>query len=193
MTRRILGVDPGLRTTGYGLVASTGGRLRLIEGGVIEPDPALPLEQRLVQLHAAMSEIVAALRPDCMVVEELWTSYKNPSTAVLMGHARGVIVLAAGDRGVSVHHLAHTRVKRALAGSGAASKGQVKAIVVKLLDLARAPEPDDVSDALALAIAFANVEAQNDRFAAAGIVLAPQRPRAPRLPGSGRRAGLRGA
>jgi len=177
MIRRILGVDPGLRTTGYGLVACDGASVRLIEAGVVQPDPALPLERRLAQLHAAMSEIVTGLRPDCMVIEELWTSYKNPPTAVLMGHARGVIALAAGNAGIGVHHLAHALVKRALAGSGAARKAQVKAMVVHLLGLAQAPEPDDVSDALALAIAFANIERQRDRFSAAGVVLAARRSR----------------
>jgi len=184
MTRRILGVDPGLRTTGYGLVACDGTRLRLIEAGVVQPDPALPLERRLAELHVAMTAIVADLRPECLVIEELWTSYKHPPTAVLMGHARGVIALAAGSGGIPVHHLAHAFVKKALAGSGAARKGQVKAMVVQLLGLAHAPEPDDVSDALALAIAFANVERQRDRFAAAGVALPKRRSRLPALPAS---------
>jgi len=177
MIRRILGVDPGLRTTGYGLVACDGTRMRLIEAGVVQPDPALPLERRLAQLHDAMTGILHGLRPDCMVIEELWTSYKHPPTAVLMGHARGVIALAAGSGGIAVHHLAHALVKRALAGSGAARKAQVKAMVVQLLGLAHAPEPDDVSDALALAIAFANVDAQRERFAAAGVALPKRRSR----------------
>lgn len=174
MPRRILGVDPGLRTTGYGVIECTGDRYRLIEGGVLQPRTSLPLEQRLAQLHAAMVEVVRSTRPDCMVIEELWTAYKNPPTAVLMGHARGVIALAAGSNGVAVHHLAHTVVKRALAGSGAARKAQVSAMVVQLLGLSAPPRPDDVSDALALAIAYANVEAQRNRFAQAGVVL-PQR------------------
>jgi len=182
MTRRILGVDPGLRTTGYGLVACDGARLRLIEAGVVQPDPTLPLERRLAELHAAMTAVVSDLRPDCLVIEELWTSYKHPPTAVLMGHARGVIALTAGSSGIAVHHLAHAFVKRALVGSGAARKAQVKAMVVQLLGLAHAPEPDDVSDALALAIAFANVEGQRDRFAAAGATLSRRRARPGALP-----------
>ena len=181
MIRRILGVDPGLRTTGYGLVACEGSTLRLVEAGVVQPDPALPLERRLAELHAAMTEIVATLAPDCMVIEELWTSYKHPPTAVLMGHARGVIALAAGSSGIAVHHLAHSLVKRALAGSGAARKAQVKAMVVRLLDLRESPEPDDISDALALAIAFADVDAKRTRFAAAGVTLPQRRSRPPSL------------
>jgi crossover junction endodeoxyribonuclease RuvC len=175
--RRILGVDPGLRTTGYGVIECDGSRFRLVEGGVLEPDAALPLEARLTQLHAAMVEVVVATRPDCMVVEELWTSYKNPTTAVLMGHARGVIALAAGAHGVTMEHLAHSLVKRALAGSGAAPKAQVSGMVVQLLGLRAAPQPPDVSDALALAIAFANIDAQRARFAQAGVTIVPRRPR----------------
>jgi crossover junction endodeoxyribonuclease RuvC len=179
--RRILGVDPGLRTTGYGVVEVRDGALRLIEGGVLQPNPKDTLAQRLTQLHGAIVEVVRATRPDCMVVEELWTAYEHPQTAVLMGHARGVLVLAAGASGIPVHDLAHAAVKRALAGSGSATKSQVKGMVVQLLGLAAPPRPDDVSDALALAIAFANVEAQRDRFAELGVVMPQRRSRASRL------------
>lgn len=137
---------------------------------MLQPDPARALEQRLVQLHDGLVEVVRATRPDCMVIEELWTAYEHPQTAVLMGHARGVIALAAGAHGIAVHHLAHTIVKRALTGSGSARKAQVKGMVVRLLGLAAPPEPDDVSDALALAIAFA--------FRSEGA--APLAPRPPR-------------
>ncbi len=169
--RRILGVDPGLRTTGYGVVEADGGALRLVEGGVLQPNPKEPLERRLLQLHDAMTEVVRATRPHCMVVEELWTAYEHPQTAVLMGHARGVIALVAGAHGVPLHDLAHASVKRALTGNGSAAKSQVKGMVVQLLGLAAPPQPDDVSDALALAIAFAF------RFEGA----APLAPRPPRL------------
>ena len=152
---RVLGVDPGLRITGYGIIEVTAGRARLLEAGVISPNPRAALEARLAELHAAMGEIVHALRPDCMVVEELWTAYKNPSTAVLMGHARGVLCLVGGENGIAVHTLAHTLVKRALVGNGGARKEQVKKMVVQLLGLRKLPQPDDVSDALALAVAYA--------------------------------------
>jgi crossover junction endodeoxyribonuclease RuvC len=175
--RRILGVDPGLRITGYGVIDCSAGRCRLVEGGVLEPSPDLPLERRLAQLHAAMVEVVVSTRPDCMVVEELWTSYKNPTTAVLMGHARGVIALAAGANGVTMEHLAHSLVKRALAGSGAARKAQLSGMVVELLGLSERPQPSDVSDALALAIAYANIDAQRARFARAGVDLSARRSR----------------
>ena len=152
---RVLGVDPGLRTTGYGVVERAGSAFRLIEGGVLRPRAALSLEQRLTQLHDAMLEIVRATQPSCMVVEELWTAPRHPPTAVLMGHARGVIALAAGRCEVAFEQLSHVTVKRALTGNGAASKAQVKAMVCARLGLREAPEPDDVSDALALALVYA--------------------------------------
>ncbi len=152
---RVLGVDPGLRTTGYGIVDAEGGVFRLIEGGVLEPKTTLSLEARLAQLHAAMLEVVRAVRPDYMVVEELWSAPKHPSTAVLMGHARGVIALAAGLCAVTFEELSHVTVKRALTGNGAARKDQVKAMVCVQLGLSIAPKPDDISDAIALALVFA--------------------------------------
>lgn len=152
---RLLGVDPGLRTTGYGVIETGRRGMALVEAGVIEPDTRLPLEGRLAQLHDAMHEIVASVRPDVVVVEELWTAYRNPTTAVLMGHARGVLYLAAAQHQVEVRQLAHSLVKRALVGSGAARKEQVNAMVTQLLGLSTRPDPEDVSDALALAIAWA--------------------------------------
>lgn len=151
---RVLGVDPGLRTTGYGVVEGDGATFRLIEGGVLRPQPALSLDRRLAQLHDAIVEVVRATQPECMVVEELWSAPKHPPTAVLMGHARGVIALAAGRCAIAFEELPHATVKRALTGHGGASKAQVKAMVVARLGLAVAPEPDDVSDALALALVF---------------------------------------
>ncbi len=169
---RFLGVDPGLRVTGYGAIERTLAGVRLIEAGTIAPDAGAPLERRLGELHAELRAVLAATRPDVMVIEELWTAYKNPTTAVLMGHARGVLCLAAHDAGVPVRHLAHSHVKRVLTGSGAARKDQVQRMVVQQLCLLKAPEPNDVSDALALALALANIERTEMRFAALGIALA---------------------
>jgi crossover junction endodeoxyribonuclease RuvC len=152
---RVLGVDPGLRTTGYGAIDIVGSSFRLVEGGVLRPAPAASLEARLLQLHDAMLDVVRATAPDCMVVEELWSAPKHPPTAVLMGHARGVIALAAGRASVAFHELSHVSVKQALTGHGAARKAQVKAMVCVHLGLRDAPDPDDVSDALALALVYA--------------------------------------
>jgi crossover junction endodeoxyribonuclease RuvC len=153
---RILGVDPALRTTGYGLIDCSGRNVRLVEAGVVTPDTGGTLERRLEQLHAAVLEILQQTQPAAVVIEELYTTYKNPKTAILMGHARGVLCLASAQAGVAVHTLGHARVKRALVGSGSARKEQVGAMVRQLLGLRSLPRPHDVSDALALALAYYN-------------------------------------
>jgi crossover junction endodeoxyribonuclease RuvC len=156
VTQRVLGVDPGLRTTGYGVIEFASGRSRLIEAGVVTPKTNGSLEARLRELHEGICAVVASTQPTVMVIEELYTTYKNPLTAIMMGHARGVLCLAGAQHNVPVHTLAHSLVKRALIGSGAARKDQVNQMVTQLLGLRRRPEPNDVSDALALALAFCN-------------------------------------
>ncbi len=156
MTHRVLGIDPGLRTTGYGVIEFGAGRARLVEAGVVTPNVKGTLEQRLHELHEGITAVVASTLPSVMVIEELYSTYKNPLTAIMMGHARGVLCLAGAQYNVPVHTLAHSLVKRALIGSGAARKDQVNQMVTQLLGLRRRPEPNDVSDALALALAFCN-------------------------------------
>ena len=156
MTRRVLGIDPGLRTTGYGVIEFGAGRARLVEAGVVTPNVKGSLEHRLRELHEGISAVVASTLPSAMVIEELYSTYKNPLTAIMMGHARGVLCLAGAQYNVPVHTLAHSLVKRALIGSGAARKDQVNQMVTQLLGLRRRPEPNDVTDALALALAFCN-------------------------------------
>jgi crossover junction endodeoxyribonuclease RuvC len=166
---RILGVDPGLRVTGYGAIDCDERGAHLVEAGVIAPQVTAPLERRLGQLHAELCAVIGATRPDVMVIEELWTAYKHPQTAVLMGHARGVLCLAAHAGNVPVRHLVHSLVKRALVGSGAATKDRVKRMVMHELRLTSVPAPNDVSDALALALAFVNIERTEARFARLGL------------------------
>jgi crossover junction endodeoxyribonuclease RuvC len=165
---RILGVDPGLRVTGYGAVEIGDRGPRLLEAGVIAPRTAASLEDRLGELYRAMCIVIAETAPAVMAVEELYTAYRNPTTAVLMGHARGVICLAASTHGVGVRHLVHSLVKRALVGSGSARKEQINRMVMQQLRLTSRPEPDDVSDALALALALGNIERTERRFARLG-------------------------
>lgn len=167
MNERILGIDPGLRVTGYGVIEFSAGATRLIEAGVVTPRPALTLEQRLEQLHRGIAGVVSSTRPDIIVIEELYTTYKNPLTAIMMGHARGVLCLAGAQHGVPVRTLGHSLVKRALVGSGTAKKDQVNLMVTHLLGLRRRPEPNDVSDALALALAYVNIRDHDRRVPAA--------------------------
>lgn len=154
---RILGVDPALRTTGYGVIERSARRVRLIEAGVVTPKNGGTLEERLCELHTAIAEVIDQTRPSVVVIEELYATYKNPRTAILMGHARGVLCLASAQAGIAVHTIGHSHVKRALVGSGAARKEQVGAMVRQLLGLRAMPKPHDVSDALAIALAFDNI------------------------------------
>lgn len=164
MSVRILGIDPGLRVTGYGAIEFGPARARLIEAGIVEPDATASLEGRLEALHRGISAVVCATKPQMIVIEELFSAYKNPLTAVLMGHARGVLCLAAAQHGLEVQTLGHSLVKRALTGSGAAKKEQVRSMVMHLLGLTRIPDPPDVSDALALALAYGNMREHNARI-----------------------------
>lgn len=157
MSLRILGIDPGLRVTGYGVIEGNGYGARLIEAGIVTPAARGTLEERLHELHGGIAAVIAATHPDVLIIEELYSTYRNLQTAILMAHARGVLCLAGAQVGVPVQTLAHSRVKRALVGSGAARKEQVGAMVSRLLGLPRRPHPSDVSDALALALAYLNV------------------------------------
>lgn len=167
MSLRVLGIDPGLRITGYGVIEQIGERARVIEAGIIAPRTGQALEVRLQELHAGICAVVASTQPTWIVIEELYTTYKNPMTAILMGHARGVLCLAGAQHGVPVSSLGHSLVKRALIGSGGARKEQVNQMVVELLALRKSPEPNDVSDALALALAFLNIRLHDERLPAA--------------------------
>ncbi|HEY8313013.1 MAG TPA: crossover junction endodeoxyribonuclease RuvC [Candidatus Baltobacteraceae bacterium] len=177
MSLRVLGIDPGLRVTGYGVVEQGRGSARLIEAGVVAPPSSGSLETRLRQLHAGIGDVLTATNPQWIVIEELYTTYKNPLTAIMMGHARGVLCLAGAQHGIPVRTLGHSLVKRALVGSGAARKEQVNLMITELLGLRRAPEPNDVSDALALALAFINVRDHEQRFPAEMLNLPKRRRR----------------
>ena len=147
----MLGVDPGLVATGWALVEPAAATPVVIDTGVIETAADLPLAARV---HAIYDEIHAVLDehvPDLMVLEDLYTEYRFPRTALLMAHARGVVCLAARQRGVAVVTLAPAEVKRAVAANGAASKEQIQHCVQRLFRLAELPRPSHVADALALA------------------------------------------
>jgi crossover junction endodeoxyribonuclease RuvC len=155
--RRILGIDPGLLTTGYGVVAVRGSAIELVEGGTIRPaNRRAPLEQRLVAIFCDMADLLREAKPAVVAIEDLYTRYERPRTAILMGHARGVIALAAGLAAIPVEAFTASQVKRALTGEGRASKAQVQRAVAEVLGLSRIPEPADVADALAIALTCAN-------------------------------------
>jgi crossover junction endodeoxyribonuclease RuvC len=149
---RVLGIDPGLNTTGYGVLEVAAGGPRVCEAGVIRGRSRNSLTARLAEIHADLVELISALRPTVMSLEQLYSHYKRPRTAILMGHARGVICLAATQAGVPVVSYASTRVKKTLTGNGRASKTQMQQAVQRELRLTVVPEPHDVADALAIAI-----------------------------------------
>jgi crossover junction endodeoxyribonuclease RuvC len=157
---RVLGIDPGLQVTGYGLLETRGTRARVVEAGVVRSDEDRSLEERLRKIYLAVRGIVRELAPDAIVVEELYSHYRHPVTAILMGHARGVMLLAAAERGLPVISYSATRIKKALTGSGRASKEQVQRMVQSTLRLAELPQPADVADALAVALCHANTLAR---------------------------------
>jgi crossover junction endodeoxyribonuclease RuvC len=148
----MVGIDPGLRVTGYGVIMQVDGEPRLEEAGVVETDAAAPLERRLHELHASVAELLAAHSPDVVVIEDLYSQYTHPRTAILMGHARGVVCLAAAECGAEVVAYPPALVKRSLTGNGRAPKEQVAKMVAQMLGLGKPPSPADVSDALALAL-----------------------------------------
>ncbi len=148
----ILGIDPGLNTTGYGVIECTGSTMRLVEAGVVRTRAKGTIESRLAELHEGITEVITAHQPERMAIEQLFSHYERVRTAILMGHARGVIVLAAGQAKVAVTSYEPTRVKKTLTGNGRAAKPQMQLAVKLQLKLNEVPEPHDVADALAVAI-----------------------------------------
>lgn len=149
---RILGIDPGLNCTGYGVVDFDPPGTVPLDAGVIRTLASASLEVRLATLAQGIREVISEWNPDVLVVEQLYSKYEHPKTAILMGHARGIALLAAAERGLEVVAYQASSVKRSLTGHGRASKQQVGAMVAKALGLAEVPEPPDVSDALALCL-----------------------------------------
>lgn len=155
---RILGIDPGLLRTGYGLIDTAPvGRPSLVEAGVIRAAVKQPLELRLKEIYDGLRDVMAEFKPDVAVVEQLFSTYAHPRTAILMGHARGVIFLTAAEADVPVESYAPNRIKQAVTNSGHADKRQVQRAVQTAFNLAKPPQPADVADALAIALCHAQM------------------------------------
>lgn len=148
---RVLGVDPGTRATGYALVHRVEGRPRLIECGVIRTTKDADLGRRLVEIHRGMVELIERHDPTCVAIEGVFTG-RNARTAMVLGHARGVLVLAAALRDLPVHAYPPREVKKRVVGTGAASKEQVGYMVRQHLRLKDVPEPADAADGCAVAL-----------------------------------------
>ncbi len=149
--RVALGIDPGTAIMGYGLVAEVCGELRPVDFGVLTTDASLPVERRLQLLHDGLIALIQRHRPTDVAVEKLYFS-RNVSTALAVGQARGIALLAAANSGLAVSEYSPQQVKQAVAVYGRARKDQIQEMVRVLLGLAEVPQPDDAADALALAI-----------------------------------------
>jgi crossover junction endodeoxyribonuclease RuvC len=151
----VLGIDPGTADTGYGVVQSSGSRLRALADGVIQTRAGVPLERRLADIHASVEELLERHCPDAVAIEQLYFG-ANVRTAFAVGQARGVVLLAAGQRGIPARSYTPQQVKGAVCGHGRAGKEQVAKMVAQLLGLAAPPVPDHAADALAVAICDLN-------------------------------------
>ena len=169
----IVGIDTGLQRTGYAFIAEkTGGdELRLLEAGVIRLDPRAPLERRLAELADNLEQLLEAHQPAALACEALYSHYKHPRTAILMGHARGVVLALAGRRAMEVVNVPATQAKKIITGNGRAGKQQIQRAIAATLRLGRLPEPHDVADALAVALAGLRMRAAVEYVArdAAGV------------------------
>ena len=158
----ILGIDPGTAALGWGVIEQTAGRLRAVDHGCLVTSPDLPLGERLLAFHRHVAALIARHDPAVVAVERVFFS-RNAQTAIAVGHARGVVLLAAAEAGRPVREATPNEVKSAIAGYGAADKQQVQRMVQLVLGMAELPTPDDAADALAIAVCIANGMGQTGR------------------------------
>lgn len=154
---KILGIDPALTITGYGLVDVKNNRMSLIEAGIISTSSKDLITVRLERIYRGITKLIEETSPDALVLEKIYAHYRHPTTSYILGQARGVICLAAGKKNVPLVEYAATRVKKAVVGKGLAPKAQVQRMVASLLGLNSLPKYNDVTDALALAIAHSYI------------------------------------
>jgi crossover junction endodeoxyribonuclease RuvC len=151
----VLGIDPGTASTGYGVVKGDGGGMglvSLVECGVIRTKARDPLPSRLHEIYEGVAELLARHKPDALSVEDVFYA-KNVRTTVVLGHARGVVLLAGQQANVEIHEIAPAEIKKAVVGTGAATKEQVQFMLTRLLKLKTAPQPSDAADGVAAAFA----------------------------------------
>lgn len=149
----ILGIDPGLERTGYAVIDVAA--RRVVDAGIVRTDTKLNLARRLGDIHAGLTEVLDEHSVSLMAVEDLYAHYKHPRTAILMGHARGTVLLLAAQRGIEVRSLPATTIKKTMTGSGRASKPQMQRAMMATLGLKQMPEPPDVADAMAIGLSAA--------------------------------------
>ena len=153
---RILGIDPGLQVCGYACLEMDADKEKLIEAGVIRIDNRQAIEIKLNKIAEDTQSLLENFKPDTVAVEELYSHYAHPKTAILMGHARGVILQRCAQAAIEVRSFSATRIKKSITGNGRASKEQVQKTIQTILSLPKIPEPNDVADAIAAALCCAN-------------------------------------
>ena len=153
---KILGIDPGLHTCGYACLNTGLCKESLIEAGIIRTNRKLPLEERLNHIALDLDALLDSLKPDMAAVEQLYAHYAHPRTAILMGHARGVILQRCAMRDIPLKSYSATKIKKSTTGNGRASKEQIQRTVQTIMGLDQMPEPNDVADAIAIALCCSN-------------------------------------
>src|SRR5262249_21576416 len=175
----VIGIDPGTANTGFGVVRTAGERMVALDGGVIETDAEMPVEARLAKVHAALAELIEWHEPKAMALEDLFFG-RNVGSALSVGQARGVALLAAAQRKLPCFDYTPQAVKKAVCGSGSADKGQVQRMVATLLGLPEPPAPDHTADAFAVAICHAGTVGSRAAVAPFGKGLVDTSPLMPR-------------
>ncbi len=167
---RILGIDPGIAIVGYGVVDKEGNRYKTVAYDAVTTKAHTPLEDRLEKVYNGVCEIIKEYKPDAMSIEELFFN-NNAKTALTVGQARGVIILAAVQNHIPVYEYTPLQVKQALTGYGRASKTQIQQMMKSMLGLSEVPKPDDVADALAIAVCHGNSMRFNSIKQFGGLIL----------------------
>lgn len=148
----VLGVDPGINVTGYAIIEKNGRKTALREGGIIRGKSRKTLPLRILEIYQNLEEVVHQWNPEVMAMEEIYSHYQRPRTAIIMGHVRGVIALLAAQRGIPVHDYPATTVKKILTGNGRATKDQMQRAIQTEFRLKELPQPADLADAMAIAL-----------------------------------------
>lgn len=164
---KVLGIDPGMASTGYGVVHRNGGRLEALDGGVIKTVAGKPVAERLFEIHSRVCALIDEHHPESVAIEDIFFSV-NVQTAFAVGRASGVILLAAGQAGIPTNTFTPQAIKKSVCSSGNAEKIQVQRMVKSLLSLEQLPQPDHAADALAVAICQCNRSGTTDAYAKIG-------------------------
>ncbi len=151
-----IGIDPGLSITGYGVLEYVNRQVKIREAGCVRTKRSLPMEERLAEIYVGLNEVIEEFKPTSIIIEDLYSHYRHPKTAIIMGHARGAVYLSAAHTKIPVVSYGATMVKKSLTGNGRASKLQVQHMIKNNLGLDNIPEPPDVADALAVALCHIN-------------------------------------